>query len=304
MSVFIFLHGGLMKNGILISALTMTFSLSQAFACDIHGKTGFMPENKLNISKDDKETNGMTKERFEAIVNRVYLAYSPIVTAKGATLEMDNNWDDGTVNAYANRTGSTWHVNMFGGLARHPLVTDDGFLLVVCHETGHHLGGAPKYGGYGNTWASNEGQADYFGSLKCMKRVLEKDDNQAIVAKMTVDQEAKTKCEMVYKSGDEIALCERIAMAGKSLAQLLGDLGGNSNVAFNTPDKSIVKKTFDAHPEAQCRMDTYFSASLCDKAFSEDVSDKSPIDGTCIKKDGYAVGPRPLCWYKPSASEI
>ncbi|MBC7537644.1 MAG: hypothetical protein H7281_02390 [Bacteriovorax sp.] len=294
-----------MKNGILISALTLTFSLSQAFACDINGKTGFMPENKLNISKDDKETNGMTKEKFEAIVNRVYLAYSPIISAKGATLEMDNNWDDGTVNAYANRTGSTWHVNMFGGLARHPLVTDDGFLLVVCHETGHHLGGAPKMGSiFGNNWASNEGQADYFGSLKCMKRVLEKDDNQAIVAKMTIDPDAKSKCEMVYKSGDEVALCERIAMAGKSLAQLLGDLGGNSIVAFNTPDQSVVKKTFDAHPQAQCRMDTYFSGSLCDKAYSEDVSDKSPIDGTCIKKDGYAVGPRPLCWYKPSASEI
>ena len=156
----------------------------------------------------------------------------------------------------------------------------------------------------GSAWAANEGQADYFGSLKCMKRVLANDDNQAIVAKMTIDPEAKTKCEMVYKSGDEIALCERIAMAGKSLALLLGNLGGNGNVAFNTPDKSVVKKTFDAHPQAQCRMDTYFSGSLCDKAFSDDVSDKNPINGTCIKKDGYAVGPRPLCWYKPSSSEI
>ena len=292
-----------MKNGILISALATALSISQLFACDIHGKTGFMPENKLNISKDDKETNGMTKEKFEAIVNRVYLAYSPIVTDLGGTLEMDNNWDDGTVNAYANRTGDVWHVNMFGGLARHPLVTDDGFLLVVCHETGHHLGGAPKMGSK-TAWASNEGQADYFGSLKCMKRVLEKDDNQAIMANTTIDPAAKSKCEMVYKSADDIALCERIAMAGKSLAQLLDKLGKNVKVAFNTPDKSVVQKTFDAHPEAQCRMDTYLSGSLCDKAFTEDVSNNSPIDGTCIKKDGYEVGMRPLCWYKPGANEI
>ncbi|MDO9184189.1 MAG: hypothetical protein Q7U04_17375, partial [Bacteriovorax sp.] len=94
-----------MKNGILISALSMTLSFSQLFACDINGKTGFMPENNLNISKDDKETNGMSKDKFEAIVNRVYLSYSSIVAEKGATLKMDNNWDDGTVNAYANRTG-------------------------------------------------------------------------------------------------------------------------------------------------------------------------------------------------------
>jgi hypothetical protein len=93
-------------------------------------------------------------------------------------------------------------------------------------------------------------------------------------------------------------------MAGKSLAQLFGSLSGNANMAFSTPDPAIVKKTFNAHPKAQCRMDTYLSGSLCDKAFSEDVSDKNPIDGTCIKKDGYAVGTRPLCWYKPSDSEI
>lgn len=292
------------KNGILISAMTLSLSLLPTFACDIDGKSGFMPENNLYISKDDKETNGMTKEKFEALINRVYLAYSPIVTAKGATLQMDNKWDDGTVNAYANRSGSTWHVNMFGGLARHPLVTDDGFLLVVCHETGHHLGGAPKIGSFMNTWASNEGQADYFGALKCMRRVLMNDNNQAIVASMSIDKEAQTKCEMVYKSGAEVALCERIAMAGKSLAQLLGDLGGSPNVAFNTPDKSIVKKTFDAHPQAQCRMDTYFSGTLCDKSLTEDVSDSNPINGTCIKKDGYSLGMRPLCWYKPTSSEI
>ena len=244
----------------------------------------------------------MTKEKFEAIVKRVSDVYAPIVASKGATLEMINNWDDGTVNAYANREGNVWQVNMFGGLARHPLTTDDGFMLVVCHETGHHLGGAPKYGG-GTDWAANEGQADYFGSLKCMKRVLEKDDNIAIVSKMTIDAEATKQCQLVYKSEGEVALCQRIAMAGKSLGQLLGSLGGDSAVNFSTPDKKTVKKTNDAHPAAQCRLDTYFNGSLCDKSFTEDVSETSPIPGTCIKRDGYKVGPRPLCWYKPGAGE-
>lgn len=294
-----------MKNGILISAMAMSLSFSQVFACDINGKSGFMPENNLYISKDDKASNGMTKEKFEAIVNRVYLAYAPIVKkVHKAKLKMINNWDDGTVNAFANRSFGTWKVNMFGGLARHQYVTEDGFMLVVCHETGHHLGGAPKYGGTGSDWASNEGQADYFGALKCMRRVLEKDDNQAIVAKMEIDQEAVTKCESIYKSANDVALCKRVSMAGKSLAKLLGSLGGDSNVAFNTPDKRVVAKTNDAHPAAQCRMDTYFSGSLCDKSFTEDVSSKNPIDGTCIKKDGYSEGVRPLCWYKPGDGEI
>jgi hypothetical protein len=290
-----------MKNGILISALAMSFS--SVFACDIHGKTGFAPENNMRISKFDKNTNGMTEERFLSIVKRVSDVYTPIVEAKGATLQMVNKWDDDTVNAYADRDGKTWKVNMFGGLARHPLATDDGFLLVVCHETGHHLGGAPRYDG--NTdWAANEGQADYFGTLKCMKRILENDDNVAVTSAMKIDAEATKQCEMVYKNANEVALCQRIAMAGKSLGQLLGDLGGNSKVNFATPDSKMVKKTNDDHPAAQCRLDTYFSGGLCDKDFSEDFSQTSPIPGACIKKDGYKVGPRPLCWYKPGSGEI
>ncbi|MBP9680879.1 MAG: hypothetical protein KBD76_05705 [Bacteriovorax sp.] len=291
-----------MKNGFLISALSVSLSLSSVFACDIHGKTGFMPENNLRISKFAKDTNGMTEEKFLSIVKRVSDVYAPIVKSKGATLSMINDWDDETVNAYANRVGKVWEVHMFGGLARHTLTTDDGFMLVVCHETGHHLGGAPRYGG-GSDWATNEGQADYFGTLKCMRRVIENDDNVAIVSKMKIDAEATKQCEAVYKTESEVALCQRIAMAGKSLGMLLGSLGGSSKVNFDTPDKKVVRRTNDNHPAAQCRLDTYFSGSLCDKSYTEDVSDTSPIPGTCIKRDGYTAGVRPLCWYKPGSGE-
>ena len=289
-----------MKNGFLISAALM-LSLSQSFACDIHGKTGFAPENNRYISKFDKETSQITEEKFNAIIDRVEKVYKPIVTAKGANFVVIRKWDDGTVNAYADRNDGNWNVSMFGGLARSPEMTDDGFMGVVCHETGHHLGGAPKIGG--TDWAANEGQADYFATLKCLRRVLGNDDNISIVAKMTIDAEAKTKCEMIYKSESEIALCERISMAGKSLATLLADLGGTKAVAFNTPNTKIVKKTNDAHPEAQCRLDTYFQGVLCDKSIDEENSSTDPKPGTCVKSEGFSLGMRPLCWYKPAKGE-
>lgn len=292
-----------MKNGILISALSMTMFLSSAFANDIHRKTGCFPKNNLRISKYAKDTNGMTEDKFLSIIKRVSDAYSSIVQSKGGTLNMVNNWDDETVNAYADRDGNTWSVHMFGGLARDPHITDDGFMLVVCHETGHHLGGAPKYGG-GSDWAANEGQADYFGALKCLKRVLDKDDNIGIVSKMTVDDEATKKCQMVYTNDADIALCQRIAMAGKSLGMLLASLSGDGDVSFDTPDTSKVRKTYDGHPQSQCRLDTYFNGSLCDKSFTEEFSDTSPIPGACIQRDGYTSGPRPLCWYKPTSAEL
>ncbi|MGZ3788770.1 MAG: hypothetical protein ACXVLQ_09620 [Bacteriovorax sp.] len=290
-----------MKKRILTAVTALTLSTSASFACDIHGKSGFAPENNLKISQWDKATNGMTQERFLAIVKSVSDIYAPIVKQKGGTLSMNNKWDDDTVNASAQRMGSTWVVNMYGGLARHPLTTDDGFALVVCHELGHHIGGAPRKG---VSWAANEGQADYFGSMKCLRRVLEKQDNIAAVSKMTVDAEATKQCEMVYKNADEVALCQRIAMAGKSLGSLLGSLGGSTTVNFSTPDKSVVSKTNDAHPAAQCRLDTYFNGILCDKSYDQDTDNNNPAIGTCIARDGYKVGTRPLCWYKPSAAEI
>jgi hypothetical protein len=293
-----------MKKRILALATSLTLASASVFACDIHGHTGFAPENNLRISIYDKATNGMTQDRFNAIIDRVEKAYIPAAKAKGGTLKVIRNWTDDTVNAYATESGADWQVQMFGGLARHQLVTDDGFMLVVCHETGHHLGGAPKKANFGSAWASNEGQADYFGAMKCMRRILDHDDNVGIVAKMNVEADVKTKCELVFHNDNEIALCERIAMAGKSLALLLGDLGNTPNVSFGTPDKAVVSKTYDAHPAAQCRLDTYFSGSLCDKSWDLDVDNKNPVTGNCIKKDGYTTGVRPLCWYKPTTQEL
>ena len=293
-----------MTKGILVALMATTLTFSQAFSCDSLGLTGFAPENNLKIEVGDKASNNMTKEMFLDAVSRVSTVYEPIVAEKGGKLIMNNRWDDATVNASAQQSGKNWQVNMYGGLARHPLVTVDGFMMVVCHELGHHIGGAPRKGGFGSAWASNEGQSDYFAGLKCMRRVLENDDNIAIVSKMEIDAEATTKCESIYKSASEIALCQRISMAGKSLAMLLGDLGGNSNVKFTTPDTSKVARTNDNHPAAQCRLDTYFQGTLCDKAISDDVDGKDALKGVCLKRDGYELGMRPLCWYKPTAAEL
>ncbi len=293
-----------MKKSLLTATalLSMTFT-APTFACDSHGTTGFLPENNLSIPVGDKMASDMTEEKFNAIVGRVSGVYAPIIASLGATLVMNNDWKNTTVNASAQQTGTTWQVNMYGGLARHKLTTDDGFMMVVCHELGHHIGGAPRYD-RNTDWASNEGQADYFAGLKCMRRVVENDDNIAIVAGMKIDAEATKQCQSVYKSASEVALCQRVAMAGKSLGSLLGSLGGNSNVNFNTPDKKAVKATNDAHPAAQCRLDTYFAGGLCDKSILDDVSKDDAIQGTCIKKDGYTKGVRPLCWYKPGVGEI
>ena len=46
------------------------------------------------------------------------------------------------------------------------------------------------------------------------------------------------------------------------------------------------------------------AGALCDKPVLENLSETDAIAGTCIKKDGYTQGVRPLCWYKPGYNEI
>merc|ERR1719433_1078923 len=89
----------------------------------------------------------------------------------GGTLTVHKQWHDDNANAYASKTGLSWEVFMLGGLARHAAITKDGFALVVCHEIGHLIGGAPLIPGRPEPIA-NEGQADYWGATKCLKRYL------------------------------------------------------------------------------------------------------------------------------------
>lgn len=294
-----------MRITLLISVLSVSLSFSAVHASELKTKSRIFPKNNVRIYPTSKNANGMTEEKFLAISKRVYDSYAPIIEAKGASLEIVNLWNDPSVDGYADRVGNRWQVVMYGGLARYYYTTADAVMLVACHEIGHHLGGIPMYPN--GDWASNEGQSDYFAALKCMKRILEKDDNVAIIANMTIDEPAARQCEMVFKNANEAALCQRIAMAGKSIAQVNADLAGYpypSDLHFDTPDPLVVGRTNNKHPLAQCRMDTFFSGALCDRPFTEDVSETSPIPGTCIKKDGYKVGTRPLCWYKPGDDEI
>lgn len=58
-------------------------------------------------------------------------------------------------------------VSVWGGMLSHPLMSGDTFVLLLCHELGHLLGGPPLKSR--NGWSSTEGQADYYSSLNCVK---------------------------------------------------------------------------------------------------------------------------------------
>jgi hypothetical protein len=284
--------------------LSIVFSVAifgQVLACSEDGKSGFLPENDLYIPASSKSMTGLTQAQFNNVIDKLEAIYSPIISSMGGKLKISRNWDDGTVNANAIRLGTLWNVNMYGGLARHQTITEDGFSLVLCHEIGHHLGGAPKVSSLipFNKWASNEGQADYFATLKCLRKLFLNDNNASVVKKLKAPATLTKGCTEAWPNKSDKDICIRSGMAGASVAALFASMRNLPEAKFETPDTKVVTKTDDAHPAFQCRLDTYFQGALCEANFNEDVSQKDEVQGTCHGTLGHMIGLRPLCWFKP-----
>lgn len=305
--------------------------------------TGIVPPNDMHIPVIGTRSGGLSEAEFNAVMDKMDAYFVPVVKAKGKTYKLNRLWTDDTVNASADEQGDVWNVNMYGGLARYPIMTTDAMMLVACHETGHHMGGAPKEGGAGGggggggnpfpfpippggltdgdgnpfpfpfpfpfpgggggmAWATDEGGADYFGNLRCMRFIFGSDDNVAWVNSHEVDTVAKATCASTYTNAQEAALCMRSATAGQVLAKIFQGLSKETTEPrFDTPDTSVVSQTFDDHPHTQCRMDTYYQAALCMNDLKQELSDTDYKVGTCI--DYNKVGARPRCWFHPNASE-
>jgi len=278
-----------MKSLFFLMCAFFAFLLTSNLQARTEVKT-FMPPNNLD-EYDGLLDNGMTEAKFDSLINEVQNYYAPIVKNFGATLVINHLWTDKTVNAQAYRSGNTWSVDMFGGLARRQEVTEDGFTAVICHELGHHLSGFP----FVSDWAANEGQSDYFSTHACIKNIWAKHTNTV----KKIDAYAKKLCDTTNQS--DIHMCYREMNAGFSLAKLLAALGG-TKVAFNTPDTNVVADTDNDHPNAQCRLDTYVAGTICSIKWNTNVIPQTESESANYLCTNYAVPntARPKCWFKPA----
>ncbi len=290
-------------------AVAGVIALASSVSDHSHKCEGFVEENDLYISVDQAplrmnnfaanptQAGGITEAEFNTVIDRVGAYYAPVVAAKGGTLVVNKNWADGTVNAYANRQGNNWYISMFGGLARHETISQDGMALVVCHELGHHIGGAPKIGGFFNTWATNEGGSDYFASLKCFRSVYKMDNNEEILKGVMVPEIAVKTCGAQFTDKADQLVCQRASLAGISVSMLFKVLRKETvDPKLDTPDMKAVTKTNDQHPGTQCRADTYYAGASCNALVTDQQDDKNYKMGSCVEGTSTA-GVRPRCWF-------
>jgi len=275
--------------------LTLTWSFN-SFSCSEDGSSGFLPENSLNIPVG-LTNGGISEKDFNTVIDKFEAIYSPIVSNLLGQLFINRRWSSGTVNANATQNNRRWIVNLFGGLARHPSITVDGFALILCHEIGHHLGGAPKI----SKWASSEGQADYFGTLKCLRQGFLNDDNIGALQGLNIPIHLREGCHRAWDNTDDRNICIRSGMAGASVSHLFASLDSRPAPEFGSPDPTVIFRSSGVHPQPQCRLDTFFQGALCEIPFNQDVSQRDEKEGTCNRSTGQEVGIRPLCWFRPKA---
>jgi len=282
---------------------------ASVLATSLSAHASILPPNDLHLEDKLEMVANMTEQQFKDIIEGVIAQYREPAAKQGAKLKVNALWSDSTVNASAQQSGKSWIINMYGGLARRPEVTPDGFALVVCHELGHHFAG---FAFKGTTWAANEGQSDYFASHACARRIWGSQKDVNAQFRSSVGNFEKNKCDESYTQQADRDLCYRTAEAGLSLATLLAKLGNSADPRFETPDEKRVSRTYDAHPAAQCRLDTYLQGALCGKPFNAMLipgktmrsgrnsldAEKESAQQTCTELDGQALGIRPSCWFR------
>jgi hypothetical protein len=126
------------------------------------------------------------------------------------------------VNAEVLKRENEVTIEVWGGMLKHPLMTENSLKLLLCHEMGHVLGGAPLKSR--NGWSSTEGQSDYYSSLECAHHL----------------------------GISEFEFFE----AALNLTKIYAEVSREPVPNLESCDESIVSRTNFGYPKAQCRLDT------------------------------------------------
>lgn len=262
--------------------------------------------NSFSFS-EDKSEGGLNEREFHDVLDKVLAVYQPIFSNQNLQLKVNRDWDNSKVNAYASVDEDEPEVRKLsfnGGMARHSSMTIEAFTIIVCHEIGHHLGGAPK--SPKNPYISVEGEADYFATLKCLRNVYASEDNfdflENALKQTEIPETVGEKCRESFTDAQDIAICMRSALAGQDAARFISTAKKDEMPQFHTPSIEEVEETSASHPKVQCRLDTFFQGALCHSDAGIQLADNDPSRGACTRRQGDLLGIRPTCWYNPDSS--
>lgn len=278
--------------------------------------TWIAPEDiRKDLKPTDYSKSNMSEDEFRSLIKNIQDLYSPLATRFGGRLSISGDWKSETPNAGATQMFGNWKVKITGGLARRPELTKDGFSLIVCHELGHHFGGfviAPAQNPFEKPWAANEGQADYFSTHVCARKLWADDHINNAEFRKTVTTKIQNLCDPVWTNREDQDLCYRVLTAAESVTVTMAAILNKPAPDFETPDTSAVNQTNHRHPAVQCRLDTLTQAGLCHAHFDQTIipgknasggvggieAEREAASFSCTAHSGFSIGLRPACWFK------
>lgn len=219
----------------------------------------------LPVNASATAGEGLSEEQLNQLLGIFQKSYPDI--------EFQASWYNDTVNAQAMRFDEAKLIVIYGGLVREPTTTPDSLALMICHEVGHHKGGAPYFtdGDGKNTWASAEGAADYYSIRGCFTRIASMMKTPA--ARLSERDEALL--EQTCANSTKPTVCRRALQSGALMAKLQWIVFPNNQPApaLDAEDTNLPAATLLGYPSPQCRLDTFRASALLQE--------------------------RPPCWYRP-----
>jgi len=239
----------------------------------------------------------VTEAQSQEVIGRLSALYAQDVAALGGRLDIAE-LETMRFDAFANQMpNGDFQVRLTKAVRFQQEMSLDGYTLIACHEIGHHVGGVPLFT---NGTMSVEGEADYFGNLKCMRRYLESLPANELFAAPAPSLDLIARCTKKFSNSTEIQVCARSLQASVDLGRVLDVMSGVAIQPgrLDTPDTSVVSVTFEDHPATQCRVDIYRAGALCQVSLREPVSRMDPNVGVCTQQIDPAQQ-RPRCFYSP-----
>ena len=224
----------------------------------------------LLVSSPYLKAATITENTFNDLGETIAGLYEAELKVKDWSLSIEPDWISSEDNAtMVTRNAPYYSLRYEGGLIKKNKLSQDALSIVLCHEMGHLLGKRIP-GEDGLISASPEGEADYFATQNCLKK-LWKNNTELTEVISTVEmnhlKKRLAKFKIISGSKDEMRSIRMAVAAFESLQKNV-----SKAISFSKEDKSQVRETLDDYPSAQCRLDTYFA--------------------------GIVNAKRPRCWFK------
>lgn len=193
-----------------------------------------------------------------------------------------------------------WEIEMDQSMLELTSLNPATLVMILCHETGHFIGGEPFVVGRQLTPAvmsrapkkmSCEGQADYFAAAQCFHRVLKELPSMTNALPKLEAGDLAQKCDESYHAEVDRLLCRIGIRASAELTEIYQHTLAKMDMPqlfLHRFSSEMTERTLNyvgEYPSLDCRFQTMSHGVLCNES----------REGECLDSQWM----RPACWFLP-----